>query len=97
MCPCYSLQVILYSLNGTEIRERMYENTWKSGELELYFPPSAEGLEKKKKNSLLALTLALCTFCYLVSYYMCAAESSHGRGCSCMIAPKSPWAIKLLM
>ena len=49
MCPCYSLQVILYSLNGTEIRERMYENTWKSGELELYFPPSAEGLEEKIK------------------------------------------------
>ena len=24
-------------------------------------------------------------------------ESSDGSGCSCMIAPKSPWAIELLM
>ena len=32
--------------------QRSYENTWKCGELKLYFSPSAGGRKKKKKKGL---------------------------------------------
>ena len=41
-----------HSSNWVKSTHDAYENTWKCGELKLYFSPSAGGLKKKKKTSI---------------------------------------------
>ena len=50
-----SMTIILYALvavgsSRTTATDALVEDTWKCGELKLYFSPCAGGLKKKKKK-----------------------------------------------